>query len=246
MSNQNLSQSLGDYVRRVFDLNKDGKVTVKEFFSALIPNHAVAISLIVVDVLAAVAEYRVWDVGLRITNDPYKALGFVLVSAVPFYLSQILWLYPRATGAQQGIAVLMLLASLFTSAQFGLADLSQSYDVAALVALVIRLTIVYIVALLVYVLIDKSFRLYRASVVAQDNAAFQNQMNQQMRQTLADLRMSLEEQRKLEQEFGPDAVQAHLEMMGAFNNKGKKQNQNSRMPESAAPNPTNPPTSNQP
>jgi hypothetical protein len=50
----NSSFNLGNYVRDVFDLNKDGKVTVKEFFATLIPNYAVAIALIVVDLLMLV------------------------------------------------------------------------------------------------------------------------------------------------------------------------------------------------
>ena len=138
MNNSNFN--LGQYVREVFDLNKDGRVTLKEFFATLIPNYAVAIAFIVVDLLIAVAEYRVWDVGIRITGDPYKALGFLLVSALPFYLAQILWLYPRANGWQQAIAVAMAVAALVTSAQFGLADLSLSYDVERIVNWVIWLS----------------------------------------------------------------------------------------------------------
>src|SRR5512141_2596963 len=106
MSN-NSNFNLGQYVRDVFDLNKDGKVTFNEFVATMIPNYAVAIAFIVVDLLMLVAEYRVWDVGITITGDPYKAMGFLLVSAVPFYLAQILWLYPRANGWQQAIAVAM-------------------------------------------------------------------------------------------------------------------------------------------
>ena len=153
MSN-NSNFDLGQYVRDVFDLNKDGQVTLKEFFATLIPNHAVGIAFLVVDLLMAVAEYRVWDVGMTITGDPYKALGFLLVSALPFYLSQILWLYPRANGWQQAIAVAMAVGALVTSAQFGLADLSQSYDVDRIVTWVIWLSGGYVVALLVYIVID--------------------------------------------------------------------------------------------
>lgn len=223
--------SLSEYFRKVFDLDNDGKVTVREFFSAMLPNHAVGISLIVVDILALVAEYRVWDVGMKITNDPYKAFGFVLVSAVPFYLAQILWLYPRATTAQQGIAVAMLGFSLFTSAQFGLADLSQSYDVARLVRIVIWLTIAYIVALLVYVLIDKSFKLYRATVKAKDDANFQREMNEQMDQVLDDMEKSLARRKALMDKYGPDAVNDYMDLMDRDKKKkGKNQNNNRPLP----------------
>jgi hypothetical protein len=211
--------SLGQYVRDVFDLNKDGKVTLKEFFATLIPNYAVAIAFIVVDVLMAVAEYRVWDVGMTITGDPYKALGFVLVSALPFYLAQILWLYPRANGWQQAIAVAMAVSALVTSAQFGLADLSRSYDVDRIVTRVIWLSGGYIIALLVYIVIDKNIRLMRAKVKAREQANFQAELNKSMRAILADLREGLKEEAVLRREFGDLAVDSHLEMMRGMTNR---------------------------
>ncbi len=215
----NSSFNLGQYVRDVFDLNKDGKVTFKEFFATLIPTYAVAIAFIVVDLLIAVAEYRVWDVGMTITGDPYKALGFLLVSALPFYLSQILWLYPRANNWQQAIAVAMAVASLATSAQFGLADLSQSYDVDHIVTQVIWLSGGYIVALLVYIVIDKNIRLMRAKVKAREQANFQGELNKSMRSILADLREGLKEEAALRREFGDLAVDSHLQMMRGMANK---------------------------
>lgn len=208
-----VTQALGDYVRSIFDLNKDGAVTVKEFFSVLIPNYAVGISLIVIDLLVLLAEYRVWDVARQITGDPFKALGFVAVSAIPFYLAQVLWLYPRAHGLQQGIALAMGAISLYTSAQFGLADLTRQYDVNGLFSLVVWLTVFYVVILLVYVVSDRSIRLFRTRVQAHDRAAFQKQMNDTARGVLSDLRLQLEEERKLRMEFGDEAVEAHLSML---------------------------------
>jgi hypothetical protein len=218
----NSSFNLGQYVREVFDLNKDGKVTLKEFFATLIPNYAVAIAFIVVDLLMAVAEYRVWDVGMKITGDPYKAFGFVLVSALPFYLAQILWLYPRANGWQQVIAVAMAVAALLTSAQFGLADLSQSYDVDRIVTRVIWLSGIYIVALLIYIVIDKNIRLIRAKVKAREQANFQGELNKSMRSILADLREGLKEEAELRREFGDLAVDSHLQMMRGMTTKDNK------------------------
>ena len=217
--NNNSNFNLGQYVREVFDLNKDGKVTFKEFFATLIPAYAVAIAFIVVDLLMLVAEYRVWDVGMTITGDPYKALGFLLVSAVPFYLAQILWLYPRANGWQQAIAVAMGIAALVTSAQFGLADLSLSYDVDRIVTQVIWLSGAYIVALLVYIVIDKNIRLMRAKVKAREQANFQGELNKSMRSILADLREGLKEEAALRREFGDLAVDSHLQMMRGMANK---------------------------
>lgn len=216
---ENTNFSLGNYMKEIFDLNHDGKVSFKEFLSVLIPSYAVGIALLVVDVLAAVAEYRVWDVGMTITGgDAYKALGFVLVSALPFYLGQVLWLYPRATGWQQFIAVSMVVVALLTSAQFGLADLSQTFDVAKIVSLVVWLTFGYICALLVYVLIDKHIRLYRKKIQAQATASFQKEINSVGRSILDDLRLSLEGERELRKEFGNDAVDAHLSI---FRDRGK-------------------------
>lgn len=217
MNNSNFN--LGQYVRDVFDLNKDGKVTFKEFFATLIPNHAVAIAFIVVDLLMAVAEYRVWDVGIAITGNPYKALGFVLVSALPFYLAQILWLYPRANGWQQAIAVAMGIAALVTSAQFGLADLSRSYDVDRIVTRVIWLSGGYIVALLIYIVIDKNICLMRAKIKAREQANFQGELNKSMRSILADLREGLKEEADLRREFGDLAVDSHLQLMRGMANK---------------------------
>jgi hypothetical protein len=217
--NNNSNFNLGRYVREVFDLNKDGKVTFKEFFATLLPNYAVAIAFIVVDLLMLVAEYRVWDVGMAITGDRLKALGFVLVSAVPFYLAQILWLYPRANGWQQAIAVAMGIAALVTSAQFGLADLSQIYDVDRIVTRVIWLSGAYIVALLIYIVIDKNIRLMRAKVKAREQANFQGELNKSMRSILADLREGLKEEAELRREFGDLAVDSHLQMMRGMANK---------------------------
>lgn len=211
--NSNGNSTLGQYVREVFDLNKDGKVTLKEFFATLIPNYAVGIAFIVVDALMAVAEYRVWDVGMKITGDAYKALGFVLVSALPFYLAQILWLYPRANGWQQSIAVGMAVTALYTSAQFGLADLTARYDVDRLIRYVIYLSGGYVVSLLVYILIDKNIRLMRAKVTAREQANFQGELNTAMRSILSDLRQGLAEEKKLRDEYGDLAVDSHLELM---------------------------------
>lgn len=222
--------SLGKYMLDIFDLDGDGRVTFKEFFSVLVPSYAVAIALLVVDLLALAAEYRVWDVGMTITGgDVLKAIGFVLVSLVPFYLAQILWLYPRATGWQQFIALMILLASLLTSAQFGLADLSKSYDVDTIVSWVIWLTFGYIIALLVYVLIDKNIRLYRMKARARAKAAYQMDVNAVGREVLADMRLSLEEEMKLRKEFGDESVEAHLSIFR--DKKNKKESRRRSQPE---------------
>ena len=136
MDKRNLFDDLRKQVSDVLDVDRNGVVNFKDFLAAF-PNGAVAIAVIVIDLLVAVAEIRVWGTGMAITgNNPYLAAGFVAVSALPFYLGELLWLYPKGTALQQTIAGVMVLTSLYTSAQFGLADLSQSFDVARIVRMV--------------------------------------------------------------------------------------------------------------
>lgn len=234
-NNKSTITALGQYVQDVFDLNKDGKVTFKEFLHTLVPSQAVGIALLVVDILALIGEYRVWQVGMHITNgNPIASLGFVAVSLVPFYLSQILWLYPNATGWQQAIAVLMMLTALVTSANFGLADLTQNYDATTISRTVIYLWLAYIVMLLVYVLQDKNFKLMRMRIQARANANFQSAMNETMNDILEDLEKSLERERQLRERFGDEAVEAHLTLLRNGKGKGVK-NHNGRQSEQANP-----------
>lgn len=209
-----MKNPLAEYIKSVFDMNKDGKVTVKEFFSVLIPSNAVAIALVVVDLLVLVAEYRVWDIGIVLTQSPIKAMGFVLISAIPFYLAQVLWLYPRANALQRSIAIVMGALALWTSAQFGLADLTLQYDMAKIYKMVIYLTVFYVVVLLVYVVFDDAVKLRRMVITTKDRAAFQGVINKSMQDVLAGLRQKLEEEKKLREEFGDEAVEAHLQQMG--------------------------------
>jgi hypothetical protein len=206
--------ALAEYIRQVFDLNKDGRVTFKEFVSTFIPSSAVAIALVVVDVLAIVGEIRVWDVGMKITGgNVLTSLGFVAVSLVPFYLAQILWLYPLASGWQQFIAVVMAVLALLTSVQFGIADLSQQYDVVAISNLVVRLWLAYIIMLLLYVVIDANFRLHREKIKAQAKAQHQSNVNAVTAKILKDLELTLQKQRELEERYGEEAVRAHIDML---------------------------------
>lgn len=231
-----------DFVRDAFDLNGDGRVTLKEVFSKLIPNYAVGIAFLVVDLLVLIAEYRVWDVGMKITNNNgWLAIGFVAVSALPFYLSQALWLYPRAHWGQQAIAIGMGGLSLYTSARFGLADLSLQYDVNAIVGWVVWLTAIYVVALLVYIVTDRNIRLNRMKVRVLDDAAYQRILNKVGQEAMAALGVAMEERQKLLEKFGEDALGHYLEKVG----QGKKSQVDGRdeslpaLP--SAPNPPEPP-----
>ena len=218
----NVLKSLGEYVNDVLDKDKDGVVSFKEFM-AIFPSSAIAIALLVVDVLVLVAEYRVWDFAMYLTKDPIKAAGFVLVSGFPFYLAQVLWLYPRATWIQQMVALAIGCTSLYTSAVYGLADLSRDYDAKEIFTFIVELSAMYTIVLLVYVLNDKGVKAWRMKVKARAAADEAGEMNAITRAVLEDLKKSLEQEKLLEAEFGRDAVQAQLNRLRG--NKGKKDNQ---------------------
>lgn len=206
-------QTLGDYVKKVLDTNKDGKITFKDFVD-LFPNYAIAIAVVFVDLVVLVAEYRVWDVGYQMTKDPLKAAGFVLVSAVPFYLGQIFWLYPVANTFQKGVAVIMVAASLYTSWVFGTADLSQSYDVIVIVSMVTNLTAIYIVIVLAYILFDDSIKAHRMKKQAEGAAKQEKDYQTIARSVLRELAETQRLQRETEKEFGdPELVQAQLDRL---------------------------------
>lgn len=147
---------------RVFG-NNDGKFDVRD-----LPNYAVLIVGLVVDIVMLFAEYRVWQVGYHLTANWMLALGFVVVSSLPFYLGQIAYLYNRANGKQQFIAVSMVGMGLLVSAYYGFADYiiatnttlsiwqgaNIPLDVQTLSALAVSATVALIVGGLLYVLVD--------------------------------------------------------------------------------------------
>jgi len=209
----NIVQSLGEYVNKVLDTNGDGRITFGDFVG-LFPNYAVAIAIIFIDVVVLAAEYRVWDVGYQMTSDPFKAVGFVLVSAVPFYLGQIFWLYPTANTVQKAISVVMVAASLYTSWVFGTADLSRSYDVSAIVTMVTNLTAGYIVTTLAYVLFDDGIKANRMKKQAQGAAARERDYQKITREVLRELAETQRLQRETEKEFGDSGlVQTQLDRL---------------------------------
>lgn len=231
----NIVKTLGAYVTEVLDKDRNGVISFKEFMG-LFPNSAIAIALLVVDILVAVAEYRVWDFAIFLTGDPFKAAGFVLVSGFPFYLAQVLWLYPRATVFQQGIAVVMGGLSLYTSAVYGFADLSRQFDKNEIYAFIVQLGIFYVVALLFYVIFDNGVKAWRMKVKARANAEQQKEMNAITRSVLTDLRAAMEEEEQLKRDFDPEAVQNQLDRLRSKKQspKPERSNQNNMMMQPAA------------
>jgi hypothetical protein len=205
MSDKNVFDTLGDYMRQVFDADNDGIVSFKEVFSVF-PNMAVPIAIAFVDVLVLAAEYRVWDFGMYVTGDPIKAAGFVLVSAVPFLFGQIFWLYPRATWLQKFIAIGFVGMSLYTSAEFGLADLTAEYNANDIFTFLVQLTAGYIVGTLVYIVFDPTIKANRMKRKAQDAAVAEKEKQAIARSILTDLKSTLETKKALEDDFGKDEV----------------------------------------
>lgn len=145
---------------RVFG-NNDGRFTMAD-----LPNKAVLIVGIVVDILFLFAEYRVWMVGYALTENAMLAFGFVAVSSLPFYLGQIAFLYNRANNYQQGLAVGMVIMGLGVSAYYGFSDFllansiavtdsfTMTLDTNSLFAVAVGGTVALILIGLVYILID--------------------------------------------------------------------------------------------
>lgn len=145
--------------------NRDGKFDAKD-----LPNHAVLIVALVVDLVMLFAEYRVYQVGLTLTTSAVLAFGFVMVSSLPFYLGQIAFLYNRANGKQLVISVLMVLMGLLVSAYYGFADyiiqtdttlelydVSLTLDAGTLYVLAVVCTAALIIFGLLYVFLDDGF-----------------------------------------------------------------------------------------
>ena len=217
-------QSLSEYVTNVLDTNRDGKITVRDFID-LFPNSSIGIAVAFVDLVVLVAEYRVFDVGMKIANQNiYKAFGFVLVSAIPFYLGQIFWLYPVANGVQKWIAAGMVASALYTSWIFGTADLSQSYDVNAVVSMVVNMTAGYIVAVLGYILFDDGIKAHRLKKQAEGKARQEKEYQRIARSVLRELAETQKIQRETEAEFGdPELVQKQIDRLRGNNKQTKNE-----------------------
>lgn len=209
----NWQKNFSDYVKGVVDKNKDGKVSFKEFLD-LFPNHGIAIAVIVLDLLVLLGEYRVFDVAMYITDgNIWKALGFVAVSGVPFYVGQVLWLYPHANGLQKWIAAVVVGTSLYTSWVFGRADLSLSYDAAALWQLVPDMSAGYVVALIVYILRDNRIMAWRVKKEQQASVEAEKEYNRMLSDLLTQLDERMTEQNALNEKWGAEAVANQLKAL---------------------------------
>lgn len=223
----NRVETLGTYIRKIFDVNKDGQITFKDFLG-LFPNNAVAIAVLFADAVVLFAEYRVWDFGMTVTEgDPYKALGFVLISAVPFYLGQVFWLYPRAVTIQKAIALGFIAGGLYASYVFGLADLSRDYNVPEIGKMLQKATVAYIIAGLIYVWQDPSIKAHRAKAVAHAAVELERELQGLTRSMLQEWRETKNMERETIDLFDGDEEAVIAQLQALRGKKPEKQDKGS-------------------
>lgn len=202
------------YIKGVFDTDKDGSVSIKETFLGVAGSAPLVIAIFV-EILVMVAEFRVWDLGVNITGGNFvKALGFVLISAVPFYLGQLAWLYPRANGWQKFIGLAMVAGGLITSMIFGRVDLMIGIDILVMsevdvVSASTTMLAVYVAAGLFYLWMDDGVTQMRVRIIAKYKAQAEAEKLKNMRIVLSEYRKTHALRREIEGEFGADTVEAY-------------------------------------
>ena len=158
-----MSNSIYDRMLQKVDLmfKKRDKVSVWS-----LPSKSVTIMTVMVDALFLIAEYRVFDVGYRVTDSRILALGFVAVSSIPFYLGQVTYYYNKANDQQLWISRIMIGMGLLVSAFYGFAELlmvntyviteevTASISVESLFAVAVLGTVLLIVLGLAFILLD--------------------------------------------------------------------------------------------
>lgn len=183
--------SIKGFYDRVFG-NNDGRFTLSD-----LPNSAVLVVGVIVDLVMAFAEYRVYSVGYALTKSVMLALGFVAVSSLPFYLGQLAFLYNRANNKQQAISVTMVIVGLLVSAYYGFADyiirtntvltvaegVSLPMDIDSLYLLAVSATVALIIGGLLFVYFDdgvanrrKSNRIQGKAAIAQEEITIKRDM----------------------------------------------------------------------
>lgn len=215
--------------------NNDGKFTLAD-----LPNKAVLIVGGTADFVMLFAEWRVYKVGLSLTQIPMLALGFVAVSSLPFYLGQLAFLYNRANKKQQYIAVSMVTMGLLVSAYYGFADyiiatnsvltisdtVSLPLTASTLYAVAVVCTALLIISSLVYVLIDdviankiKSDRIKGAFEKTREEITIK-------RKLLADAALLRQDEAALKAQYPDDYDELEKQFANAANVRPTKGNRN--------------------
>lgn len=203
--------NLDDVLDRVFG-NNDGDWNLKD-----IPHAGPKIAAVVVDLVVLVAEYRVFMIGYTLTADPLLALGFVAVSSIPFFLGQILFLYPRRNAIQTGISVFMIALGLGVGAYFGLAEyvtatainigeVAIQFDTAMIYIVAIVATVALIVSGLLYLLVDDGIQARIKATQLKEKAGQELENMAQYNEVLDAFEKTAQREQELRQRYGNTAV----------------------------------------
>lgn len=209
--------------------NNDGKFTVAD-----LPNKSILIVGIVVDLVMAFAEYRVYSVGHQLTNNVLLALGFVAVSSLPFYLGQLAWLYNRANNWQQAIAIGLVVMGLGVSAYYGFADyllantiavtstISVSLNENALFAMAIGGTAALIVSGLLYIVMDDDIANRVKANRIEGKVKTAKHEVQMKRELLAEMKALAQDEEQLKAMFGDHYDELTKQFLGAASRANKE------------------------
>jgi hypothetical protein len=209
--------------------NRDGKFDAKD-----LPNHAVLIVALVVDLVMLFAEIRVYQVGYALTGNTYLALGFVAVSSLPFYLGQLAFLYNRANDWQQRISLGMVGMGLLVSAYYGFADyiiqtntiisvangVSLAVDVNTLYIVAVGCTVALIVSGLLFVFLDDGVANNLKSNRIQGRAKIATEEIQIKRKLLADLTALRADEEALRSQYPEDYERLQIQFKSDKNPTG--------------------------
>ena len=219
-------------LRQLYDKvfgNNDGKFTMAD-----LPNKSILIVAIVVDLLMALAEYRVFMVGYALTGNIMLALGFMAVSSLPFYLGQLAWLYNRANKWQQAIAIAMVVMGLGVSAYYGFADflltntiavtndVSVSMNINTLFGVAVGGTVILIVSGLLYIVSDDDHANKVKANRIEGKVKTARHEVQMKRELLADMKALAQDEEQLKAMFGDHYDELTRQFLGAANRANKE------------------------
>lgn len=219
-------------LRQLYDKvfgNNDGKFTMAD-----LPNKSILIVAIVVDLLMALAEYRVFMVGYALTGNIMLALGFMAVSSLPFYLGQLAWLYNRANKWQQAIAIAMVVMGLGVSAYYGFADflltntfavtndVSVSMNINTLFGVAVGGTVILIVSGLLYIVSDDDHANKVKANRIEGKVKTARHEVQMKRELLADMKALAQDEEQLKAMFGDHYDELTRQFLGAASRANKE------------------------
>lgn len=201
-----MENNLGKWFDKNFG-DGNGEFSIKDFFK-----DAPAIAMIVGDLVMFVAEFRVFQTGMYLTNNNwFLSLGFVLVSSLPFYVGQILFMYNYANTLQMLISIAFIVSGLLVSGYYGLRDFMLSaglpVDANSAFWLAIVMTVSIIGSLILFATIDDKVRQKRRLNRLKAEANIKKREMDIQRELLAEYNDLAEEENRLSERYGRDVVE---------------------------------------